>query len=264
MNITIDTKSLAQEFALSQNQIEKLVSSVIDGLTLKASERWKLIASQELSSTRDLYINSLIIGEEGPYIGYVMMVSKNPLPIMLEIGVQPFDMKEGFSHSSKIRIKKGSGWYLTIPFRFASSTSLGESSIFSGKLPKEIEILAKKLSPKETLKINKIPEQYQIPKTREFLKGKNKKGEEVEFKTYIHKTSIYEGLQHTKLSGSERHNMYSSFRRVSDTSDFNSWIFPGLIAKNFRDKTLKSMDLFQEIDKLIDSYLYKEGFGNGE
>lgn len=258
--IEIDTKGLSQEFGLSKEQVSGLIESVIMGITNKASEKWKFLAGQELKSTRDLYINSLIVGSEGPFIGYVMMVSKNPLPIMLEVGCGSFDMKEGFENSSKIKVKKGGGWYLTIPFRFAASTSLGESSVFSGKLPKDIEKLAKTLLPKQGLKFEQIPKELQALKTREKLIGKDKKGDLKEFDAYTHKNSIYEGLQHTKLPGSKSHNQYMNFRRVSDKSDSNSFIFPGLIAKNFKDKTIQSMDLFQEIDKLIDDYLKGEGF----
>lgn len=254
--IEIDTKGLAQEFVLSQNQIIELINSVITGITLKASERWKLIASQELGSTRDLYINSLIIGSEGPYIGYVMMVSKNPLPIMLEQGANPFDMKIGFFQSSKIKIKKGGGWYLTIPFRFATAGALGENQIFSGKLPKKIDKLVKNLAPEQSLKIKDIPKEFQTLKTRGKLLTPNK-----EFEAYTHKTSIYEGIQKTKLPGNNRHTQYINFRRVSDKSDANSWIYPQIIAKNFKDKAIKSMDLFKEVDELVEEFLEKEGYG---
>lgn len=254
--IEIDVKGLQQEFVLSQNQIQKLMSSVILGITNKASERWKMIASQELGSTRDLYINSLIIGSEGPFIGYVMMVSKSPIPIMMEVGCLAFDQKIGFSQSQKIKIKKGGGWYLTIPFRFATAGALGENQIFSGKLPKKIDKLVKNLAPEQSLKIKDIPKEFQTLKTREKLLTPNK-----EFETYTHRTSIYEGIQKTKLPGSNRHTQYINFRRVSDKSDANSWIHPGFIAKNFKDKAIKSMDLFKEIDELIEEFLEKEGYG---
>lgn len=258
--ISIDTKGLSEEFGLTKEQISNLITSVIGGLTQKASERWKFLASQELGSTRDSYIQSLIIGSEANYIGYVMMISKSPLPIMLEVGCSSFDMKEGFEHSSKIRVKKGGGWYLTIPFRFAASTSLGENAIFSGKLPKEVEKIVKTLLPKQGLKIEQIPKELQDLKTRNKLVGKDKEGNNKEFDAYTHKHSIYEGLKHTSLPGSNRHNQYMNFRRVSDKSDPNAFIHPGFVAKNYKDKTIKSMDLFQEIDKLIDNFLKEEGF----
>jgi len=254
--ISVDTQGLVTEFGLSQSQIQSLITSVIGGITNKAAKRWELIASQELGSTRDMYVKSLIIGSEGPYVGYVMLVSKNPLPLMIEIGANSFDMKEGFSNSQKIKIKKGGGWYLSIPFKFATAGALGENQIFSGKMPKQIEKLAKKLMPGQNLKIQNIPKEFQILKTREKISIPTK-----EFESYTHKTSLYEGLQKTQLPGSNRHTQYINFRRVSDKSDPNAWIHPGFVAKNFKDKALKSMDLFKEVDELIEEFLRKEGYG---
>jgi len=254
--INVDTSGLAVEFGLSKEQIQQLITDVITGITKRAAKRWELVASQELGSVRDMYVKSLIVGSEGPYIGYVMLVSKNPLPLMIELGTPSFDMKEGFGKSQKIKIKKGGGWYLTIPFRFATAGALGENQIFSGKLPKKIDKLVKNLAPEQSLKIKDIPKEFQTLKTREKLLTPNK-----EFETYTHRTSIYEGIQKTKLPGSNRHTQYINFRRVSDKSDANSWIHPGFIAKNFKDKAIKSMDLFKEIDELIEEFLEKEGYG---
>jgi hypothetical protein len=254
--INVDTSGLAVEFGLSKEQIQQLITDVITGITKRAAKRWELVASQELGSVRDMYVKSLIVGSEGPYIGYVMLVSKNPLPLMIELGTSAFDMKEGFGKSQKIKIKKGGGWYLTIPFRFATAGALGENQIFSGKLPKKIDKLVKNLAPEQSLKIKDIPKEFQTLKTREKLLTPNK-----EFETYTHRTSIYEGIQKTKLPGSNRHTQYINFRRVSDKSDANSWIHPGFIAKNFKDKAIKSMDLFKEIDELVEEFLEKEGYG---
>jgi hypothetical protein len=254
--INVDTSGLAVEFGLSKEQIQQLITDVITGITKRAAKRWELVASQELGSVRDMYVKSLIVGSEGPYIGYVMLVSKNPLPLMIELGNPAFDMKEGFGKSQKIKIKKGGGWYLTIPFRFATAGALGENQIFSGKLPKKIDKLVKNLAPEQSLKIKDIPKEFQTLKTREKLLTPNK-----EFETYTHRTSIYEGIQKTKLPGSNRHTQYINFRRVSDKSDANSWIHPGFIAKNFKDKAIKSMDLFKEIDELVEEFLEKEGYG---
>jgi len=255
--IEIDVGGLAEEFSLSNNQIDELVSYVVMGVTSVAYEQWKRIASRELKGSREIYVNSLILGDEGPYIGFVKLsAGKSPLPNMLENGIPAFDMKDGFSHGPKVKVKKGGGWYTTIPFRFVTSNSLGESSIFVAKMPKEVENEAKKLLPKEKLKINNIPEQYRVPKV-----GKEKIGENKVFEKYKQKTSIFEGLTKTKLQGSSKHTQYINFRRVSDTSNPESWIHPGFTALNLKDKTLNSLDLFNQIDRLIDQFLEAKGFG---
>lgn len=227
--IKVDFSGLQQEFNFTEKECTNLLSYVIYNLTIKAADRWKMIASHELHKTRDLYVNSLIIGDEGPYTGYVELI--NQLPLMIETGADAFDMKRGFAKSEKVKIKKDGGWYLSIPFRYSSSSSLGENQIFAGKLPKFVEREVKKLPINTPLKGlgGKIPQQYI-------------------------------GLKKTKLPGSSRHTQYINFRRVSDKSSDESWIHLGFVAKNFKEKTIQGMNLFQEVDELIELYLESLGF----
>ncbi len=142
--IQIDTTDLQSEFNLTKEQVNGLLSFVVKGITIKVAKRWEEIASKGLHQTRDIYVRSLIVGDQGPYIGFVKLsAGESPLPNMLEQGCTAFDLKEGFSHSSKIKIKSKGGWYLTIPFQFAGAGALGESPVFTGVLPKEIEKVLK-------------------------------------------------------------------------------------------------------------------------
>lgn len=254
--IRIDTAGISGEFGLTDTQINEMISSVIFGLTQKVADRWKLIASHELHSTRSLYVNSIIVGDEGPYIGFVKLSSTSPMVNMIENGQSAFDLKEGFSKSEKIRIKKKGGWYLSVPLRFAGADSLGESPVFTGGvLPKPIQKAINKQPFGKPLSINQIPEQFQIPDVRRKAAGAN-----MIYAEYQHKTSKFAGLTKTKLAGSNKHTQYNTFRRVSDKSDTNSWIHPGIIAHRFADKALSGIDLFQTVDELIDNYLAGLGF----
>jgi hypothetical protein len=254
--IKIDTAGISGEFGLTDTQINEMISSVIFGLTQKVADRWKLIASHELHSTRSTYINSIIVGDEGPYVGFVKLSSTSPIVNMIENGQSAFDLKDGFGKSGKIRIKKGGGWYLSIPLRFGAAGSLGENPVFTGgTLPKPIQKVIDKQPIGKSLSINQIPEQYQVPDVRRIAAGANGV-----YAEYQHKTSKFTGLTKTKLAGSNKHTQYHTFRRVSDKSDANSWIHPGVQAKHFADKALKGVDLFQAIDELVDNYLAGLGF----
>src|SRR5690554_665115 len=100
--ITIDTRDLAQEFSLSREQVDDLLSFTVKGITSRFASLWEQEAKKGLKSTRKTYIRSLYVGEEGRFKGVVILRGK--LPNMVEQGASPFDMKEGFSKSAKRKI----------------------------------------------------------------------------------------------------------------------------------------------------------------
>lgn len=261
LDFELDVVELSREFFLTKPETEELVSTIISNLTNKTKDRWELIASKGLHKTKDEYIRSLIIGDEGLYIGFVKL--QNQLPNMIEQGANPFDMKTGFSHAKNIKVKKDGGWYMTVPFRWASSSSLGENSYFSAKMPEDINKIVKKKAVNSPLTLSEIPEHYKnLGKgVRKEIKGLNPLSNIPEYK---HKNFIYEGItkkQKTEkgLKGGAKHTQYMSFRRVSDLSDVDSWIHAGFVAKNFAQQALDSLDIENEVDKLIDDYLVSIG-----
>jgi hypothetical protein len=206
--ILIDTSAVVEEFSLSSTEAKGMVSYIIKNLTARYAKNWDNEAKRALRSTRSIYRTSLVVGEQGPYVGYVMLINK--LPNMIESGASPFDMKSGFAGSSKKKTKAGGGWYLTVPFRFATPGALGESEAFSNIMPESVYAVAKKLAGKQSsigrgtgtggsLKASEIPAPHNIPKTRAMIVTKSKKFEE-----YKHKHSIFQGMARSQKNIQER------------------------------------------------------------
>lgn len=263
--VFIDTREVAAEFALSKREIEGMMSYTIKGVTAEFARQWDNTAKRGLHSLRQLYRGSIVVGEEGPFTGYVMLVNK--LPNMIESGASAFDIKQGFMQSPKKKISKSGGWYLTVPFRHASAGALGESEAFSGVMPGSVYAAVKKQESRLTtmggavrqgkgLPASQIPAEFAIPRTRAMIVEKNKTFEE-----YKHKHSIYEGIQRAqKTYQSATQGQYVSFRRASNNSDPNSWIHKGFQARNFAERAMSATNIPTVVDRLVDTYLATLGF----
>lgn len=249
ISIEVNVDEVAEAFNLPEDLSDKLMESVISGLTSRLYYLWQKEAQDNLKQTRAEYIQSLTIGNNGPFVGYVALTGQ--LPLMIEKGASPFDMKEGFKNSSKVKYNSQGGWYLTVPFRHATPEASAFSAGFSAPMPKEIYGEAKILKPKRTgsnfssgqsLSKSQIPSPFNIPKTRKTIVTKSKIFEE-----YQHKSSIYEGMikqskQYNKVST----GTYMTFRRVGENSDENAFIHPGIKAFNLAEKALQNLDVEHE------------------
>ena len=82
-----------------------------------------------------------------------------------------------------------------------------------------------------------IPEAHAIPKVRAAIVIPKSQA----FEEYQHKHSIQEGIfkQTDAVTGQ---SSYGSFRRVSDKSDDNSWIFPGMDPKNLAESAFNKFE----------------------
>lgn len=258
--IAIDVRDLVQEFSLSREQVDDMMSFTVKGITARFASLWEQEAKKGLKSTRKTYVRSLYVGEEGRFKGIVIL--RGMLPNMVEQGASPFDMKEGFAKSSKRKIN-GLNWYLTIPFRWATPGALGESEVFASKMPSEIYMVARGLQGTTSqsglgivrsgsqVRLKDIPSPFDIPKVRSKVVGANRIFEE-----YKNKTSVYAGIgKTTKTYEQTSQNSYVSFRRVSNNSDSLAFIHTGIQAKNFADKALAKLDIPREADMAIDNYL---------
>lgn len=267
--ITVDLSQVIEEFSLKEQQADLLGVQVVNAVTDRIYYNWTSAVKQGLHSTRKLYLQNLQIGQNGPLSKYIILTGD--FPNQLEQGFGAFDMKNGFKKGSKVKMKKnGSGWYMTIPFRFATPGALGESEIFSAVMPPDVYASVKKLQSAKTqidtgktksgtgLSKQSIPTQYQTPKVRNAFSSLESLNT---FSQYQHKTSIYEGIskQEKTYDGSTQSG-YVSFRRVSDKSDPMSWIHPGLAAKNFAKTALSNTDVGGTADRAIDAYLSNLGF----
>lgn len=269
MQILVDTDTIRDSYDVSEQQVENIIDSVTKDITLAYAGYLEQQAKENLHKTRNIYIRNIKILEEGRMKGAVLLdYSKNPLVRMIEEGASAFDMKIGFEQSSKKHTKANGGWYLTIPFREASADAIGEADIFSGsKLPEEVyEVVKEKSADIPTssgafkskgLTLTEIPEKFRIPQTRAAVTSiiTNERYEE-----YKNKTSIYAGISKVQdpITGQ---SSYQSFRRVSDKSDANSWIFPGIEAKHLTDRAMTDLEshLEQELNRATNEALNKVG-----
>lgn len=248
IQISVDTKSLVDQFDISKAQIDSLITYVTESITASFARRLEQQAKIHLHKTRNTYIQNIKVMSEGRFKASVFLdYSKNKLVKMLEEGATPFDMKIGFENSDKKHFKKDGGWWLTIPFMQGTPDTIGESDPFANIMPSEVyeEVKAKPADIPTTsgfrsvgLKFSEIPEQYQPPKTRAAVT--NPITNEV-FAEYKNKTSIYQGLVKNKDSVTGQ-NTYISFRRVSDNSDPNAFIFSGITAYDLCGKAMQDLE----------------------
>lgn len=232
---SIDISPIIEEFTVLSDRSEEFSSYIIDRMVEDYMSSWGNMVGKELKSTRREYMRAMNT-EKVSYKEAVisLLPTESRLPMMIEDGASEFDMRDGFKNSSKaIRyssLKDGQEhWYLTIPFRHATSEAIAESMVFSNKMPKPIENIAKE-NKGEPIKYTQLPEQYQ-----KLLKNKTT---EVQ-----HKSPIYEGIKRIQVSASNKENRgaYMSFRRVSDRSEKGAWTHPGFEAKKFMDRALSQL-----------------------
>src|ERR1035437_9339939 len=264
MPIFIDISDIGDEFSLTKEDTLDMIDFVVKEVTATFARNWSLMAEKNLHGTREEYIRSLYVGDEGRYTGFVQL--RGSLPNMIESGSPPFDLKPSMLSSAKAHQKKGGGVYFTVPFRWATHGSIGDSSVFSAVLPMAVYNIAKNLSPQITtlggkgvggvgLKMSDLPKEFQIPKVRASII------ESKVFEEYKHKTSIYVGIgKSEKTYGKGKGGSYMSFRRISDKSDPMSWIHRGFQAKALAEAALSVMDIGAEADRSADGFLKQMGF----
>lgn len=263
-----DFSDVAIEFALTPEDVDKMVSYAVKQAVAEVARNWDTQAKNHLHSTRSRYRKSIIVGQIDNKTAYVELVGE--FANMLEKGASAWDMKLNFAKSNKVKHTKDGGWYLTIPFRHATPGALGESSIFSGSLPQSVyQSIQASVSSTRTqlgglksagtsLKESDIPSFFRIPKSRAAFSDVKSK---TTFDEYLHKSSIYKGIaKSSKTYESATQSQYTSFRRASSNSDPMSWIHKGLPALNLADKAVAATRFDLVVDRAVDDYLSKLGF----
>jgi hypothetical protein len=261
MKIDLNIDELIEEFNLPKNTADFMVESSVDLVTQEIYRQWALSASKKLHSTRNLYLNGLNIIRNSQFSQTIML--SGVMPNLIENGASPFDMKIGFAKSNKIvhtqkKDNKGNvistGWYLTIPFRQGTTGIVGENAAFANIMPQQVYDIARK---EGIVRKSAIPSPYDIPKTRKQINLPNRV-----IPAYTHKSSIYEGIV-KKSSAYQKviQNTYVSFRRVSSSSDTNSWWNKGWPAYNLLKDALGNTDIQTIVDNNIDATLKSLGYG---
>lgn len=266
--IYIDLSELQNEFSLKQTQVEELGITLVNAITDRIFNNWRVSAMDGLNSSRKQYINALNIGEISPTKKFIQLTGA--FPNMLEEGFGAFDMKPGMLASNKARVSKKGTRFLTIPFRWATPGSIGESEVFANVMPKEVYQVVKQMRPTLTninqrtiqrggrLDLKSIPQQYQAPKTRA---GFSDLKTRTTYPEYTHKGPLTEGMiRNQKTYENSTQSSYITFRRVSEKSDPMAFIHQGVSAKNFADKAMQKTDVGGITDRTIDVFLQNSGF----
>jgi len=242
LNMDIDFSEVIDEFALTYEEASGLGDALVQAVTNQVLINWRREAAKGLHGTRSRYLRGLTVVDKGRLENAIVL--KGKFPNMIEQGISSFDMKVGFSKSAKRKTRAdGTGWYLTIPFRWATPDALGESEAFSGVMPKEVHKAAKRKAKGDVVMGVKPSD---IPAVLSKRKKKH------------HKGGMYEGIRRTKSLKEERNERgggYISFRRVSDRSDKKAFFHPGFVAKDFAAKALNNANIQVIIDNEIDNYL---------
>lgn len=254
--LNIDISEVVEEFALTGAQAEALGSSIIDRITTEYVNRWEGLVDRNLRQTRKLYKKAMYIDRLNPTtVEFGLQPGDDGLALALEEGKEPWDEKMAFRTSRKRKIKMGGGWYLTIPFRYATPGAVAEAGSFKSVLPPEIYDLARNNGGRG-LRPNQLPSEYQ----RLGVRGEIRTAAGAVIPEYVHKSPKYQGLVRIEISSTSKEaergrGGYFTFRRVSDKSDPASWIHPGFIPRKFMDKALAASDINRVAEMAIDNFL---------
>ena len=257
--IVIDTYDLAQKFNISHEQVESVCDNIAKTLAANYAQQLEANARNLLHKTRERYIRNIRVIDSGRMEGTVLLdYSKDKIVKMIEEGASPFDMKGAMLESPKAKIGRRGGKYLTIPFRWGTPGAIGESDAFSGIMPSEVYQVARKMTQSIPvpgggirsggLNANDLPTPLNQSRTRPEIKDSSGK---VMFKAYEHKTSLYQGIVKSQDSVTGQ-NRYFSFRRVSENSDPDAFVHPGIEQYRLLNKTLSEFNQTQELEKALD------------
>ncbi len=241
--IKVDISDPIDRFNLSTEQSTALANAIVNRLANVFAEGMVSAAKGKLHKTRQAFIEGIRVSMVADGKAQVELVGF--MPNAVNSGMSAFDMKIGFGRSGKIKRKKDGGWFLTIPFRLATPNAVATSEIFSGKMPVSVYNAAKRLKAGRSLPSSSLPDGHRDAKFRPATNDGR-------FDEYKHKAPVFQGI---KKSVESNHTTYTTFRRVSDKSDSNSWIHTGIEARNIHLDALKSMDIPSNVKMVIDEFL---------
>ncbi len=238
--VKIDISELVGAFDVSREEVEGFSSALVKRMASRFVYDLRSEANSRLRKTRETYKRGIIMTPAGG--GAVMVELIGFLPNAVEAGLSPFDMKIGFAQSEKAVRKLDGGWYLTIPLGHASSGALGEAETLGDPMPESVWQVAKKLGAGQSLQSGLA------------AKGKRDKiiMKSKVFEEYVHKSDKYAGMRKSSKTG---HAGYTTFRRVSDKSDNDSFIHSGIDAHNLFESAFNETNILHEIDLARDEFL---------
>jgi len=269
VKVNINIQDSLKEFKVPAMTGNIIMESILDEVRRVIWTNWINQAKQGLNSTREGYINGLILQDQGRFTKSIILTGQ--LNNMLESGAGAYDMKVGFAKSKNVKYskdrydKKGvliskGGWYVTIPFRWGTPGIVGENPAFSNIMPTVIYNIAKKNNGRP-IGGDQLPSPYDERGSRAKI---SQPAPLKDIPEYQHLYSIYEGIKRQSASYGKMakgaYGQYVSFRRVSENSDKLSWFHKGLQARNFATKAIQNTDINLISDNALDRMLSEMGF----
>lgn len=225
------------EFDVSLNEVKAIFKGVISDAAVIFLDNLEVLVNTELSSTRKLYINSIILDDSDEEI-VIKLSEENLLVKSIEKGTPAYDMKPGLLNGPNAKVNEKGVRYNTVPFSFKTPGSRTGSNVLPNKVYRDV--LKKELNPitnkTKPLAQSEIKEPFNAIRVRKEITTNN-----TVYPEYTHKASIYAGL--TRIVDDNARGKYYTWRRVSDNSDSNAFIHPGFEPKNFFERALEQIDL---------------------
>lgn len=242
-NFQIDISDVLIEFQQLSSRSSELKEAILDRLTDDFMHRWERNVNEALHSTRGEYKKAMFVERPEEGVAVIGLTPReSQLALMLEEGASSWDMKENFKKSDKAKNKGKSNWYLTVPFRHATSEAVGEAMMFSGVMDKSVE---KAVKAQGTLKdLSSLPQEYQ-----KILSNPTT--------GTPHKTQIVMGMKKISMpsTGKEKRSGYFTFRRVSENSQEGSWVHRGFQARKLIEKTINEVPFDSLVQMAVDDFL---------
>jgi hypothetical protein len=240
-----------------------MVESVLDDIATSARRHWQGLASRELHTSRQTYREGIQEVEAEPGVRFVRLEGK--LPNWIEGGLEPFDMKAEMLPKMKNRRQAKDGhWYGVVPFRHGTPGSSGlagspmgsaygpaggASASGSGPLGQsqsaqfglEVYRLAKAMRGKEPDQPRDLLTEGAVAKA---FRGVGGVGQPL-LKPH-HQTSIYAGMRRERkpytnpaTGKTTTQSSYYTFRTISENSNPDAWLHPGIQARHLLDKVVE-------------------------
>jgi hypothetical protein len=264
--LNISLEGTVRQFSLGRAQADHMGQMILAALTTTIGDRLRLLAGQGLRSTRNEYLQSIVVLSDGPLQNTIALTGR--LAPMLELGATAYDMKQGLLASSRVKYTKDGKPYLTVPFRHGTPGALGENAAFSSIMPAEIYRAVQRLaaytsqpgqSPSGGQALRTPPAPYNQRQIRPTITQNTGVLTPAQLAAYQHASPQYAGLRREeKTYERATQSQYVTFRRVSLRSAVNAWIHPGLAARRFMPQAVASSNVSdlvaRTIDAVLDSY----------
>lgn len=226
-----DAAGVLRDFQLPSGTRRQMARIVQQRLLAETFDKIVVLANRELKTSKKEYIDGLTIDNNSIEL-------EGFLPNAIEEGISGFDMKEGFSRSSKKVITKSGGWYLTIPFRvFTPGAGGGE---YRNQMSWQIYRAVRAGRKYDAGSVSSRPAFSDRATGRVW-------------EAYEHKSPILAGIK--KTTNENGRSSYSTFRRVSKNSSPESWIHTGILPHRLFDKAWAEIDIEQIINETISNGL---------